>query len=99
MSGKQLLSPDHIYKGKPCKVNKDGSIRKHGYFKKGSSTKLILEHLQRGNQLTQLDCIPPSRFNTIRLSGIIKELRNRGYKIKMCKIKNASGTKHGIYYM
>ena len=97
--GKQLTSPDTIYKGRPCKVNKNGEIRKHGFFQKGSRTQLILRHLQNGGQLSQLDCYPPSKFNTIRLGGIIGELRDRGYSIKTKIVKNQSGSKHGVYYM
>lgn len=91
-----------LYKDGQLKVsgtNKDGTKRKRGYFLKGSKTSLILEHLQGGGQLSQLDCYPPSKFNTIRLGGIIKQLRNQGYDIKTKIVKNHTGSKHGVYYM
>ena len=80
-------------------INKDGTSRKRGYFQKGSKTHMILKHLQNGGQLSQLDCYPPSKFNTIRLGGIIKQLRNQGYDIKTKIVKNHTGSKHGVYYM
>ena len=96
---KQLQHPTLTYKGRPQLINKDGSLRANGYFKKGSKTKMILDHLQEGNQLSQLDCYPPKKFNTIRLSGIIKELRDRGYDIKTEIVTTRSGSKYGVYYM
>ena len=80
-------------------INKDGTSRKRGYFQKGSKTFLVLKHLQDGGQLSQLDCYPPSKFNTIRLGAIIKQLRYQGYDIKTKIVKNQSGSKHGVYYM
>ena len=82
-------------------INKDGTPRKkcEPYFCKGSKTKMILDHLQAGGTLTQMQCYPPSKFNTIRLGGIIGELRERGYDIKTEMINNPSGTKHGRYSM
>ena len=80
-------------------INKDGTKRKRGYFQKGSKSSLILKHLQDGGQLSQLDCYPPSKFNTIRLGGIIKQLRNQGYDIKTKIVKNKSCSRHGVYYM
>ena len=87
------------YRGRPCKINKNGKIRKHNFFQKGSKTKLILDHLKAGNELSQLQCYPPSKFNTIRLGAIIKDLRIRGYNIKTKMVKNSSGSKHGVYFM
>ena len=80
-------------------INKDGTSRKRGYFQKGSKSSLILKHLQSGKQLSQLDCYPPSKFNTIRLGSIIKQLRDQGYNIKTKIVKSQSGSKHGVYYM
>ena len=96
---KHLLHPTKTYMGRPVKMNLDGSETKHGYFKGDSKTKLILEHLQSGKTLTQLECYPPSKFNTIRLGAIIKVLRLRGYDIKTEMVNNASGSRHGRYYM
>ena len=79
--------------------NRDGTSRKRGYFQKGSKTLMILKHLQSGGQLSQLDCYPPSKFNTIRLGAIIKQLRNQGYDIKTKIVKNHTGSKHGVYYI
>ena len=92
---------ENYKEGTPRKkgINKDGTSRKRGYFLKDSKTSLILKHLQSGGQLSQLDCYPPSKFNTIRLGGIIKQLRNQGYDIKTKIVKNQSGSKHGVYYM
>jgi hypothetical protein len=96
---KQLQHNTLKYKGKPQLINKDGSLRANGYFQKGSKTKMILDHLQEGNQLSQLDCYPPSKFNTIRLSGLIKDLRDRGYDIKTEIVTTKDGSKYGVYYM
>ena len=99
---KWIKNGGKLYKDGQIKVagiNKNGKPRKRGYFQKGSKTSLILEHLQSGKQLSQLDCYPPSKFNTIRLGSIIKQLRDQGYNIKTAIVKNSSGSKHGVYYM
>ena len=97
--GKQADHPNVKFRGRAAKVNKDGTLRKVGFFKEGSKCHLILQHLQNGGKLTQLDCYPPSKFNTIRLGGIIKDLRDRGYDIKTELIDNKSGSKHARYYI
>ena len=97
--GKANRSASVSFKGKSVAVKNDGTPYKHGYFTKGSKTKLILDHLQSGKTLTQLECYPPSKFNTIRLGAIIKCLRDAGYDIKCEIVKNASGSRHGRYYM
>ena len=97
--GKQAEHPNVKFRGRPAKINKDGSLRKVGFFKKGSKSHTILRHLLNGGKLTQLDCYPPSKFNTIRLGGIIKDLRDRGYDIKTELIDNKSGSKHARYYI
>ncbi len=100
MTGKHNKSGTETYKGKALTVNKDGATRKHGYFQKNSKTKLILDHLESGKTLSQLQCYPPSKFNTIRLSAIIKELRDRGYNINMeMKYNTRTGSKYGVYSM
>ena len=100
MTGKHNKSGTTTYKGKPVTVNKDGNPRKHGYFLSGSKTKLILDHLQSGKTLSQLQCYPPSKFNTIRLGAIIGQLRERGYNISMdMKYNDRTGSKHGVYSM
>ena len=97
---KQLQHNTLKYKGKPQLINKDGSLRANGYFQKGSKTKMILDHLQEGNQISQLDCYPPSKFNTIRLGGIIGELRKRGHEIHTKNVVNKkTNSTHGVYYM
>ena len=98
--GKANRSATVTYKGKGVAVKNDGKTYKHGYFMSGSKTKLILDHLQSGKTLSQLQCYPPSKFNTIRLGGIIGELRERGYKIHMeMKYNSRTGSKHGVYSM
>ena len=98
--GKANRSATVTYRGKGVAVKKDGTTYKHGYFTSGSKTKLILEHLQSGKTLSQLQCYPPSKFNTIRLGAIIKELRDRGYEINMdTKYDSRTGSKHGVYSM
>ena len=98
--GKANRSATITHKGKNVAVKKDGTPYKHGYFQSGSKTKLILEHLQSGKTLSQMQCYPPSKFNTIRLGAIIKELRDRGYDINMeMKYNNRTGSRHGVYSM
>jgi hypothetical protein len=98
--GKADRSGKIIYKGKSVAVKKDGTPYKHNYFTSGSKTKLVLEHLQSGKTLSQLQCYPPSKFNTIRLGAIIGELRERGHKINMkMKYNSRTGSKHGVYSM
>ena len=98
--GKANRSATVTYKGKGVAVKKDGTPYRHNYFTSGSKTKLILEHLQSGKTLSQLQCYPPSKFNTIRLGAIIKELRDRGYDINMeMKYNSRTGSKHGVYSM
>ena len=98
--GKADRSGKLTYKGKSIAVKKDGTPYKHNYFTSGSKTKLILEHLQSGKTLSQMQCYPPSKFNTIRLGAIIKELRDRGYDINMeMKYNNRTGSRHGVYSM
>ena len=96
---KQLQHPTLKYRGKPQLINKDGNLRANGYFQKGSKTKRILDHLQSGGRLSQLDCYPPSKFNTIRLSGLIKDLRDRGYDILTEIVTTETGSTYGVYYM
>ena len=98
--GKANRSATVIYRGKSVAVKKDGTPYEHNYFTSGSKTKLILEHLQSGKTLSQLQCYPPSKFNTIRLGAIIKVLRERGYNIATeMKYNSRTGSKHGVYSM
>ena len=98
--GKANRSATTTYKGKGVAVKKDGTLYKHNYFTSGSKTKLILDHLQSGKTLSQMQCYPPSKFNTIRLGGIIGELRERGYKINMeMKHNTRTNSNHGVYSM
>ena len=88
------------YKGKHIAIKIDGTPYKHGYFTKGSKTEKVLKHLESGRTLSQLQCYPPSKFNTIRLGALIKELRDRGYNIHTTMVKNKlTGSKHGVYSM
>ena len=97
--GKANKSGTIIYKGKPVAVTKNGTPYKHDYFCKNSKIEKVLRHLESGKTLSQLQCFPPSKFNTIRLGAIICELRYKGYSIKTKIVKNQSGNKHGVYYM
>ena len=98
--GKADKSGTVTYKGKPVAVTKDGKPYKHNYFLKNSKTEKILRHLESGKTLSQLQCYPPSKFNTIRLGAIIKELRDRGHKINMeMKYNKTTGSKYGVYSM
>ena len=98
--GKADKSGTVTYKGKPVAITKNGTPYKHNYFTKNSKTELILKHLQSGKTLSQLQCYPPSKFNTIRLGAIIKELRDRGHEIITEMIFNKStGSRHGVYSM
>ena len=98
--GKADRSGKVTYKGKSVAVKKDGTLYKHNYFTSGSKTKLVLEHLQSGKTLSQLQCYPPSKFNTIRLGAIICELRERGHKINMeMKYNSRTSSRHGVYSM
>jgi len=100
MSGKHNLSATKSFKGKPLTVNANGKVRKHNYFQKNSKTEKILKHLQAGNSLSQLEATKSKEFMTIRLSAIIKELRDRGYKIQTTMLLNKkTGSKHGVYHM
>lgn len=58
----------------------------------------ILAYLQKGNTLTNADAA--RMWDCYRLSGRIKELRDRGFKIERKDVpnKNWTGT-HGVYYM
>ena len=51
----------------------------------------ILEHLQSGRTITQLDAL--NKYGCLRLSGRIFELRQRGYKIntKTIAVRNRDG--------
>ena len=100
MSGKHNISATKSFKGKPLTVNANGKVRKHNYFQKNSKTEKILKHLQAGNSLSQLQATKSKEFMTIRLSAIIKELRDRGYKIQTTMLLNSkTGSKHGVYHM
>jgi len=100
MAGKHNLSATETFKGKPLTVNANGKVRKHNYFQKNSKTEKILKHLQAGNSLSQLEATKSKEFMTIRLSAIIKELRDRGYKIQTTMLLNKkTGSKHGVYHM
>ena len=48
--------------------------------RKNSKTTKILKHLLEGNSINSVDAF--EKFNTTRLSSVIKHLRNAGYDIK-----------------
>jgi len=56
----------------------------------------VLAHLKQGNTLTQLEA--SSRFQCLRLSAVIKCLRNMGYDIVTHYERNKSGIgRHARY--
>ena len=98
--GKADKSGTVIYKGKPVAITKDGIPYRHDYFCKNSKIEKVLRHLESGKTLSQLQCYPPSKFNTIRLGALIKELRDRGYEITTeMKYNKTTGSRHGVYSM
>ena len=48
--------------------------------RKNSKTTRILKHLLEGNSINSVDAF--EKFNTTRLSSVIKHLRNAGYDIE-----------------
>lgn len=53
-----------------------------------SQSKAILNHLKTGGVLTQLDAL--KKFNCMRLSARILDLRHMGYDIKTTTIKEGN---------
>ena len=70
-----------------------------GKYHKNSTTTKVLEHLMEGKTLTQLEAMPPSKFNTIRLGAIIKVLRDRGHNIITETVRLENGKSYGKYRM
>tara|TARA_R100000781_G_scaffold41254_1_gene28452 strand:+ start:290 stop:508 length:219 start_codon:yes stop_codon:yes gene_type:complete len=68
-------------------------------YRKNSSTSKVLKHLMEGNTLSQLEAMPPSKFNTIRLGAIIKVLRDRGHDIITETVRLENGKSYGRYRM
>ncbi len=64
---------------------------------KASQSVRILNHLQAGKHLTPLEAL--SRFNCLRLSGRIMELREAGYRIDTTMVTLANGKRVGSYRM
>ncbi len=63
-----------------------------------SQCQKILAHLQSGKTLTNAQAA--SLWECYRLSGRIKELRDRGYDIGRRDVPNKNGVgTHGVYYM
>jgi len=58
--------------------------------------KLILARLQKGKSITQLQAL--IKFNCLRLSGRIHDLRRRGYNIET-KMVEKNGKRYGEYFM
>ena len=57
---------------------------------------LILKRLQKGKGITQLQAL--IKFNCLRLSGRIHDLRRRGYNIET-KMVEKNGKRYGEYFM
>ena len=62
-----------------------------------SQCAMIADWLEQGYSLTQLEAL--KRFNCIRLPSRINDLRNRGYKIEMHKIRTNTNKLIGEYVM
>lgn len=63
-----------------------------------SQCEKILAYLQSGKELTNADAA--IMWDCYRLSGRIKELRDRGFNIERRDVPNKNGTgTHGVYYM
>lgn len=56
---------------------------------------MILDALKRGEKLTALDAL--ARFRSLRLSGRILELREKGYMIETRMIETPSGKRIAEY--
>ena len=57
---------------------------------------LILKRLQKGKGIKQLQAL--IKFNCLRLSGRIHDLRRRGYNIET-KMVEKNGKRYGEYFM
>lgn len=57
----------------------------------------ILAYMQKGGRITSLEAL--ARFNCLRLSARIKDLRDKGYRVcsQMIKLKNGKRVKQ--YFM
>lgn len=63
-----------------------------------SQCEKILAYLQSGKELTNADAA--MMWDCYRLSGRIKELRDRGFSIGRRDVPNKNGLgTHGVYYM
>ncbi len=63
-----------------------------------SQCQKILEYLQSGKGLTNADAA--MMWDCYRLSGRIKDLRDRGFVIERKDVPNKNGVgTHGVYYM
>jgi hypothetical protein len=65
--------------------------------KKSSQNDLILDHLKSGNTLTPLEAM--YKFNCLRLSGRILDLRKSGHHIITENYKTPSGKHVARYYL
>ena len=66
-------------------------------MKTESQEKQILEALQKGQSLTQIQAL--NRFNCLRLSSRIHRLKSRGHDIKTQMIPTYSGKFIARYYI
>ena len=62
-----------------------------------SQSKEILNALQKGERITPLDAL--RRFGCFRLSGRIKDLKDRGYDIKTAMVTDGYGKRFAEYYL
>ena len=62
-----------------------------------SKTAAVLQHLQKGRSITQLEAI--SEYSLFRLPVIIATLRSRGHRIRTMKMISHNGTRYGRYTM
>jgi len=62
---------------------------------KPSQCAAILEHLQQGHPITQIDAL--NKFGCFRLGARINDLRKRGHKIECKIVKTKTGKRIGRY--
>lgn len=75
---------------------KEADKRVNGLSTKGQNYR-ILEFLQKGGKITSLEAL--NLFGCLRLSGRIKDLRDRGYDITTTMVTTSNGKRVAQYSM
>jgi len=60
-----------------------------------SQTTEILRHLAKGKTITPIEAL--DRFNCFRLAARIAEIRDRGHRIEVSKVRTKSGARVARY--